>query len=71
VNIQSIKSNDYNLNISRYVDTLKKVDVFNLNIISKQLIELDVSNQIVDSTIIGFCKELGIEPPFSVKKHQI
>jgi type I restriction enzyme M protein len=63
--IESIKANDYNLNIPRYVDTFEAENAIDLAAISAQLIELDKSSKTTDATIAVFCKELGIEPPFS------
>jgi type I restriction enzyme M protein len=68
--IESIKANDYNLNIPRYVDTFEAEDVIDLAAISAQLIELDKASQATDETIAAFCKELGIEPPFAVQVQQ-
>lgn len=65
--IESIKANDYNLNIPRYVDTFEAEDVIDLNAISAQLVELDKASQVTDVSIAGFCKELGIAPPFAVQ----
>ncbi|HOY86982.1 MAG TPA: type I restriction-modification system subunit M [Methylotenera sp.] len=67
--IESIKANDYNLNIPRYVDTFEAEDAIDLGAISAQLIELDKTSQATDATIATFCKELGIEPPFAVQGH--
>ena len=63
--IASIKANDYNLNIQRYVDTFEAEDAIDLGAISAQLIELDRASQTTDFTIAAFCKELGIAPPFA------
>jgi len=63
--IASIKANDYNLNIPRYVDTFEAEDAIDLGAISAQLIELDNASHATDATIAGFCKELGIAPPFA------
>ncbi len=63
--IESVKANDYNLNIPRYVDTFEAEDAINLGAISAQLIELDKASQNTDTTIAAFCNELGIEPPFA------
>lgn len=65
--IASIKANDYNLNIPRYVDTFKAEDAIDLAAISAQLIELDQASLATDATIAAFCKELGIAPPFAVQ----
>ena len=68
--IESIKTNDYNLNIPRYVDTFEAEDAIDLGAISTQLIELDKASQTTDTTIAEFCKELGIEPPFAEQGQQ-
>jgi type I restriction enzyme M protein len=65
--LASIKANDYNLNIPRYVDTFEAKAAIDLGAISEQLITLDKSSCETDATIASFCLELGIEPPFSVK----
>lgn len=64
--IESIKANDYNLNIPRYVDTFEVEAAIDLAAISAQLIELDKASLTTDATIAAFCKELGIAPPFAV-----
>ena len=64
--LESIKANDYNLNIPRYVDTFEAEESIDLGDISAQLIALDKSSHETDVTIAAFCLELGIEPPFAV-----
>jgi type I restriction enzyme M protein len=63
--IESIKANDYNLNIPRYVDTFEAEEAIDLAAISAQLIALDIASQTTDATIAAFCAELGIAPPFA------
>jgi type I restriction enzyme M protein len=63
--IASIKANDYNLNIPRYVDTFEAEDAIDLGAVSTQLIALDKASHATDATIAAFCKELGIAPPFA------
>jgi type I restriction enzyme M protein len=63
--IESIKANDYNLNIPRYVDTFEAEDSIDLGAISEELIALDKASLTTDATIAAFCKEIGIEPPFA------
>ena len=63
--IESIKANDWNLNIPRYVDTFEAEESVDLGAISKQLVALEQESQETDKTIAAFCKELGIEPPFA------
>ena len=63
--LESIKANDYNLNIPRYVDTFEAEESIDLGAISAQLIALHKASQLTDATIAAFCKELSISPPFA------
>ena len=63
--LESIKANDYNLNIPRYVDTFEAEEAIDLAALSAQLIELDKKSKATDAIIAVFCAELGIEPPFA------
>jgi type I restriction enzyme M protein len=65
--VESIKANDFNLNIPRYVDTFEAEEQIDLNAIATELKALDIASIETDKTIASFCKELGIEPPFEVK----
>ena len=68
--LASIKANNYNLNIPRYVDTFEAEDAIDLGAISAQLIKLDKASHSTDSTIAAFCKELVIKPPFASQEQQ-
>jgi type I restriction enzyme M protein len=68
--IESIKANDYNLNIPRYVDTFEAEDAIDLGAISAELIAVDKASLTTDATIAKFCKELGINPPFAIQGQQ-
>jgi len=65
VTIDSIKANDFNLNIPRYIDTFEVQDAIDLEAISEHLIKLDKDVQNTDATIAKFCIELDIKPPFA------
>ena len=65
--LADIKSNDYNLNIPRYVDTFEGEDAIDLNAIATQLNALEQTYIATNQMIEGFCEELGIAPPFAVK----
>jgi type I restriction enzyme M protein len=65
--INEIKTNGYNLNIPRYVDTFEAEEEIDLNAITLKLKSIDQESQKTDSVIADFCKELGIEPPIAVK----
>jgi type I restriction enzyme M protein len=63
--LETIKANDYNLNIPRYVDTFEAEAEIDLNVIAGQLTALEAQSQQTDATIAVFCRELGIAPPFA------
>jgi type I restriction enzyme M protein len=62
--LEEIKENDYNLNISRYVDTFKEEEAIDINEIAGKIRTLDASMEEIDTKIADFCKELGIKSPF-------
>jgi type I restriction enzyme M protein len=59
-----VETNDYNLNIPRYVDTFEEEEAIDLKAITTELRELADLSKTTDVTIEGFCTELGIETPF-------
>mgnify|MGYP000940662434 CR=1 FL=1 len=62
--LQEIITNDYNLNIPRYVDTFEAEDSIDINAIAKELQTLESQIHETDKTIADFCKELNISTPF-------
>ena len=62
--ISELETNDYNLNIPRYVDTFEEEDAIDLQAITHELRALAHESKTTDATIAGFCRELGIETPF-------
>jgi type I restriction enzyme M protein len=66
-NLDEIKANDYNLNIPRYVDTFEAEAEIDLGVIANELAELEQASKATDAVIAGFCRELGIRPPFAVE----
>ena len=62
--LQEIATNDYNLNIPRYVDTFEVEDEIDIDAIASELKALETSMVATDDVIAGFCRELGIEAPF-------
>ena len=59
-----IATNDYNLNIPRYVDTFEAEESIDIDAIAKELKALDKDMIRMDSTIADFCKALNISAPF-------
>ena len=68
--LASIRANDYNLNIPRYVDTFEAEASIDLAAITAQLAALAAQEQATDKTIAAFCAELGIAPPFAVAEQE-
>ena len=64
VEARFIASQDYNLNIPRYVDTFEKEEEIDINAIAKELKTLDNEMAETDKSISVFCKELNISTPF-------
>ena len=59
-----IATNDYNLNIPRYVDTFEAEETIDIDDIAEQIKVLDNDMVSLDSTIADFCKALNISTPF-------
>jgi len=64
VTLREIADNDYNLNISRYVDTFEIGEGIDIDAIAKELKEIDKHISTTDKTISEFCKQLKIPTPF-------
>ena len=62
--LSELETNDYNLNIPRYVDTFEEEDAIDLKVVTTELRELASQSKTTDATIADFCAELGIETPF-------
>lgn len=67
--LAEIAENDYNLNISRYVDSFVEEDDINLNEVAERIVTIDNELDNVNNEIFGFCNELGIVPPFKVENN--
>lgn len=62
VSLQEIKDNDYNLNITRYVNLLKDEEPIDLEAVTNQLHETDGKIEEACGKLNVFLKELGLEP---------
>jgi type I restriction enzyme M protein len=62
--LEEIATNDYNLNIPRYVDTFEAEESIDINAIANELKALETEMKSTDESIAAFCMELGIETPF-------
>ena len=61
--MDEIIENEYNLNIPRYVDTFDEEEPVDLQVVSKELNELESNMKEIDEKIQGFCEELDIDAP--------
>lgn len=64
VSLADIKENDYNLNISRYVDTFEIEKDIDIEEVAQKLKSLEEKIRGNDLEILVNCKELGISTPF-------
>ncbi|MCG9881277.1 MAG: type I restriction-modification system subunit M [Bacteroidia bacterium] len=62
--LQEIITNDYNLNIPRYVDTFEAEESIDINAIAKELKALESEMKNTDQEIAEFCAALKISTPF-------
>jgi type I restriction enzyme M protein len=62
--LHEIITNDYNLNIPRYVDTFEAEISIDINAIATDLKALETEMKATDTEIAEFCKELNISTPF-------
>ena len=62
--LSEVAENDYNLNIPRYVDTFEEEEPVDIEAVATGLKALEKDMAETDTTIAGFCKELGIPSPF-------
>jgi type I restriction enzyme M protein len=59
VSLEEIKENDYNLNISRYVDTTEEEEQIDIAEALRQLRQLEKEREEIEKVMYGYLKELG------------
>ena len=62
--LSEVETNDYNLNIPRYVDTFEEEDQIDIVSIANEIKSLENQIKDTDSKIADFCKQLNIITPF-------
>ena len=62
--LQEVESNDYNLNIPRYIDTFEAVEQIDITAVATNLKQLVAQQKSINSKIAAYCKELNIATPF-------
>ncbi len=60
VNFKEIEENDFNLNITRYVDTFVEEEPVDIQANLKELAELEPQLQKLEKQMVVYLKELGI-----------
>ena len=58
--LDEIVENDYNLNITRYVDTFEEEDPVDIQATIKELKEIDPELKKLEKEMEGYLKQLGI-----------
>ena len=64
VALDEIATNDYNLNIPRYVDTFEEVESIDIDVLANELQTLDSDIEKNNTLIADFCRQLNIKTPF-------
>ena len=59
VDMSEIKENDYNLNISRYIDTSEEEVIIDIKATMEDITSLEAKEQEIDSKLNGYLKSLG------------
>jgi type I restriction enzyme M protein len=60
VELDEVKENDYNLNISRYIDTSEPEVIVDLSVVKKTLLDLEDKEEAIDAKLKQYLEELGI-----------
>ena len=60
VGLEEIADNDYNLNISRFIDTSEPEPIVDIKAVHQNLAVLEAKETDIDKKLAGFLKELGI-----------
>lgn len=61
VPLDEIRQNDYNLNISRYVDTAQETEAVDIGAVIRELRALETERTKLEVKVYGYLKELGYE----------
>ena len=61
IDLDTIKENDYNLNISRYVDTTEEEEPVDIQKVINEIKELEKEEKKTKEKLNGYLKELGFD----------
>ncbi|MDF0706248.1 N-6 DNA methylase [Muricauda sp. 81s02] len=62
--LDEVAKNDYNLNISRYVDTFEEEEPVDLDQVAADLQSLQKDLSETNAMIADFCQQLNLKTPF-------
>lgn len=62
--LEEVRGNNYNLNIPRYVNTFEEQESIDLDVVADELVQINTELAETETSILAFCKELGIKAPF-------
>ncbi|MGV0948208.1 type I restriction-modification system subunit M [Empedobacter falsenii] len=62
--LDEVRTNEYNLNIPRYVDTFEEEEVIDINAVAEEIKAIDVDLDANQKIIADFCNQLNIKTPF-------
>ena len=65
VPLSDIQKHEWLLNLTNYVKSSESGEIFDIDMLSERLIEIDSELSSIDSEIASLCGELGIQAPFS------
>ncbi len=60
VAMDEIRENDYNLNISRYIDNSEPESEVDIKAVNERIIDLQAREAVIDEKLSGYLKELGL-----------
>lgn len=61
--LEEVRANNYNINISRYIDNFVEDKIYDIDILVKKLKSLSIENDINNKKLAQYCTELKIEYP--------
>ena len=59
-----LSKSDFNLNLTRYVDTFEEEEEIDIDAVVKEIQTIDQEMKETDKIISDFCQELNIKSPF-------
>ncbi len=58
VDLKEIEGNDFNLNVSRYIENGEKEEEIDVSVVKKELVQLEKERDQINKKVEGYLKEL-------------